>query len=436
MSTIDAAYMASMLVSYDRATKDALYAKQQSQIDNQTKGLTTLKTKLTEFQTVMKDLNKATSLQAQKASISQEGYLSISSNGTAISGQYNFFVKQLAQSHQVGMSFGSETDALPTEGVLELSIGDKTTSIDFSTLPEGATVKDLVNAINKASDNPGLKASLVRSGDQVNLVLTSQSTGASNAIAINYSAGSSAESERFGQIVDNRTDITLAQDAVVEMGGTNPITITSSTNKLDNLVDGLTIELTRAQVEGEAPLQVTVAQDNDAITESLNKFIDSYNGLMDELKTLSKNSVDDEGLLAGDSTVRSLMSQLRNGVRNLSNGVVLSDLGIKTDKDGKLSLDSAAFAKALENDPELVGKALLGNDGPLKQLEEMTKVYTKTGGTISLRQDSLQSSQSRLDDRMDAHERRMEAAYNRYLSQYTRLNNLITQMSQTSSMFY
>ncbi|MGL4751510.1 MAG: flagellar filament capping protein FliD [Aeromonadaceae bacterium] len=361
--------------------------------------------------------------------------MTVSSNGKAISGQYSLFVRQLAQSHQLGVKFSSETEALPSDGTLSLTVDGKEMKLDFASLPANATVKDLVSQINGASNNPGVKASLVRSNGEVNLVLTSTSSGTAKAIGMNFTSGGSAASDALAGKFATATEITKAQDAIVEMGGSNPLVITSSSNKLENVIDGLTINLTKAQAAGEAPLQLTVAQDNTAMTEALKKFVTGYNTLVDELNKLTKSTTDESGLLANDSTVRSLMSQLRSGIRDLPNGMTLSSLGIKTDREGKLSLDETAFTKALTADPELLSKAFGGDDGLVKRLNTITEPFTKRGGSISQRKDSLDASQRRLDDRLESHERRMQNAYNRYLAQYTQLNTVMTQMSQTSSLF-
>lgn len=435
MSSIDPVTMAQTLVAAERANMDSLLKSQGTKIKNQSKGLDTLKTQLSTFQTLLKDMNSTAKLQAQKSTLSQEGFMTVSSNGKAISGQYSLFVRQLAQSHQLGVKFSSETEALPSDGTLSLTVDGKEMKLDFASLPANATVKDLVSQINGASNNPGVKASLVRSNGEVNLVLTSTSSGTAKAIGMNFTSGGSAASDALAGKVAKPTEITKAQDAIVEMGGSNPLVITSSSNKLENVIDGLTINLTKAQAAGEAPLQLTVEQDNTAMTEALKKFVTGYNTLVDELNKLTKSTTDESGLLANDSTVRSLMSQLRSGIRDLPNGMTLSSLGIKTDREGKLSLDETAFTKALTADPELLSKAFGGDDGLVKRLNTITEPFTKRGGSISQRKDSLDASQRRLDDRLESHERRMQNAYNRYLAQYTQLNTVMTQMSQTSSLF-
>ncbi|MGL4892387.1 MAG: lateral flagellar capping protein LafB [Aeromonas veronii] len=404
---------------------DKLLKKQMDSIKGQQSAISTLTTKLSTFQTMLKDLNKASNLQAQKATMSQEGLMTVTSNGKASSGQYNFFVEQLAQSHQVGLSLNSETTPLPTDGVFSLTVKGKSVDIDLASLPAGATVKDLVSHINNAKDNPGVKATLVRTDGKVNMVLTSKDSGEENAITVNYSGDASSS---LGVAVANKTEITKAQDARLQMGGNNPLTITSASNKIENVVDGLTLQLTKAQKSGDAPLQVTVEQDKEAVTGSLKKFVDSYNELVDELAKMTSSDPKAPGALSSDSGVRSLKSALANSVRDLPNGLSLSSLGIKTDKTGKLSFSETDFNKALEKDPELLGKALMGDDGLLKRMSNSLDPYTKRDGALKGRKSGLEASEKRVNERMEALDRRMNSAYKRYLNQFTTMNQMMQTM--------
>ena len=422
---IDPASMAMKLVATERQNMDKLLKKQMDSIKGQQSAISTLTTKLSSFQTMLKDLNKASNLQAQKATMSQEGLMTVMSNGKASSGQYNFFVEQLAQSHQVGLRLDSETAPLPADGIFSLTVKGKTLDIDLATLPAGSTVKELVSHINNAKDNPGVKATLVRTDGKVNMVLTSKDSGEENAITVNYSGDASSS---LGTAVANKTEITKAQDARLQMGGNNPLTITSASNKIENVVDGLTLQLTKAQKSGDAPLQVTVEQDKEAVTGSLKKFTDSYNELVDELGKMTSSDPKAPGALSSDSGVRSLKSVLTNSVRDLPNGLSLSSLGIKTDKSGKLSFSQTDFNKALEKDPELLGKALMGDDGLLKRMSNSLDPYTKRDGALKGRKSSLEAGEKRVNERMDALDRRMNSAYKRYLNQFTTMNQMMQTM--------
>ncbi|MFQ2190772.1 lateral flagellar capping protein LafB [Aeromonas jandaei] len=422
---VDPASMAMQLVAIERQNMDKLLKKQMDSIKGQQSAISTLTTKLSSFQTMLKDLNKASNLQAQKAVMSQEGIMTVTSNGKASSGQYNFFVEQLAQSHQVGLSLDSETTPLPADGVFSLTVKGKSVDIDLATLPAGSTVKDLVSHINNAKDNPGVKATLVRTDGKVNMVLTSKDSGEENAITVNYSGDASSS---LGTAVANKSEITKAQDARLQMGGNNPLTITSASNKIENVVDGLTLQLTKAQKSGDAPLQVTVEQDKEAVTGSLKKFVDSYNELIDELAKMTSSDPKAPGALSSDSGVRSLKSALANSVRDLPNGLSLSSLGIKTDKTGKLSFSETDFNKALEKDPELLGKALMGDDGLLKRMSNSLDPYTKRDGALKGRKSGLEASEKRVNERMEALDRRMNSAYKRYLNQFTTMNQMMQTM--------
>ncbi|MDM5140808.1 lateral flagellar capping protein LafB [Aeromonas bestiarum] len=422
---IDPASTAMQLVAIERKNMDALLKKQMDGIKGQQSALNTLNTKLSTFQTMLKDLNKASNLQAQKATMSQDGVMTVTSNGKASSGQYNFFVEQLAQSHQIGLSLDSETAPLPADGVFSLTVKGKTIDIDLATLPAGSTVKDLVSHINDAKDNPGVKATLVRTDGKVNMVLTSKDSGLENAIAVNYRGDAS---NSLGAAISSKTDITKAQDAKLRMGGDNPLTITSASNKIENVVDGLTLQLTKAQKSGDAPLLVNIEQDKEAVTGSLKKFVDSYNELIDELAKMTSSDPKAPGALSSDSGVRSLKSVLSNSVRDLPNGLSLSSLGIKTDKAGKLSFSETDFNKALEKDPELLGKALMGDDGLLKRMSDSLDPYTKRDGALKGRKSGLEASEKRVNERMEALDRRMDSAYKRYLNQFTTMNQMLQTM--------
>lgn len=422
---IDPASTAMQLVALERQNMDKLLKKQMDSITGQRKALTALHTKLSSFQTMLKDLNKASNLQAQKGTVSQEGFMKVTSDGTASSGQYNLFVEQLAQAHQVGLSLDSESAQLPATGTLSLEVKGKKLEIDLASLPAGSTVKDLVSEINDAKDNPGVKATLVRSDGKVNLVLTSTETGTENAIAINYSGDAG---DMLGTALAGKRDITKAQDAKLQMGGDNPLTIVSASNKVENVIDGLTLELTKAQKPGEVPLQVVVAQDKEAVTGSLKKFVDSYNELVDELAKMTSSDPKSPGALASDSGIRSLKSMLGNSVRDLPNGMTLGSLGIKTDRYGKLSFNETDFNKALEKDPELLGKALLGDDGLLKRMSTDLDPYVKRDGVLKSRNAGLDANEKRVNDRMAALDRKMEAAYKRYLNQFTTMNQMLQSM--------
>ena len=432
MSTsIDPTSYAQTLVAAERAGREAILKKKATTVKNQLSGISTLSSGLSTFQTLLKKLNKVSTLQAQSATLSDSGYFTATTDGTAAVGQYNLKVKQLAQSQQTTVALAAgkdETSTLPATGHFTVKMGTKTLDIDLSTLAAGATVKDLVTAINNSSDNPGVRASLVRTDGQLSLLLNGKETGSANAFTVDASTVS---------VLDNsaKSELTTAQDAIVELGSSKtPATITSASNKLTGVISGVTLQLTKAQEASATPITVTVAEDTSAISGSVQEFVDGYNTLMKSLKTLVSNG-DTKGNLAGDSMVKNLMSQMSSSLRELPSGTTLASLGIKSDKEGLLSLDSTKLKSALEDNPELVSTALTGTSGMLTKMNSMTETYTKLTGTIKTRKTSLEKQQTQISDQQEAFDTRMEKVYQRYLKQFTQLSSYMSQMDQTSSLF-
>lgn len=425
---IDPKSYSSKLVAMERQNMDKMLKTQQETLSAQQSALKSLDDKFSAFQKTLKDLNKASELQAQKATLSQEGVMTVTSDGKAISGQYSFFVEQVAQAHQLGVELGDESTPLPRQGVVTLKVKDKEMKIDLATLPAGATAKDLVVQLNEAKDNPGIKAALVRSDGKLNLVLTSKESGLENRIQVDYQHdGSDGASATLAAALAAGRDITKAQDAIVTLGADNPIRIVSASNKIENAVDGLTLQLNKKQKPEDGRLLVTVGQDNEKVNGALKKFVEQYNGLVDELSTMTRSDPKNAGAFASDSGIRSLKSLLGNAVRDLPNGLSLASLGIKTDKQGKLSFSESDFNKLLEKDPEILGKALMGDDGLLQRMSKTLDPFTAREGMLKGRKDSMEITQKRITERKEALDKRMEMTYQRYLKQFTLMN----QMQQT-----
>src|SRR5690606_25668622 len=98
-------------------------------------------------------------------------------------------------------------------------------------------------------------------------------------------------------------------------------------------------------------LDITIARDTEATREQLQSFVDSYNGLVDLLKKYTASSDGSKPVLAGDSTGRLLIQQLRNQFNDLPNGITMGTLGLETDRYGKLSLDSDKLDSYLAENP-------------------------------------------------------------------------------------
>lgn len=422
-SSTDVQSIAYQFVQADRAAQDKLFAGRKSTYEAKLKAYNSISSKVNELKTALNDLSKSKQFEAYSVTQSAEGYAKITAGANTASGQYQINIDQLATAHQVALNFSSETAPITRTGTLTLGVGTgddaKSFTLDMSTLKEGATLSDLRDAINKASDNPGVRATLVRSGDSVKLLVSSEETGSSNTLTL-----SASDNAEMTNAINSMTVVSTAQDAKIRLGGT--LELTSATNKFENVIDGLTIDITKTHEPGEV-LTFTVGQDLDATKEQLQKLVDGYNAVVNTV-----SSQNDSKTLSGDSTTRMLLSQMRSELGQFN----LYQLGLEYDRSGKLSLNSSKLENFLQENPEGLTQVLSGETGLLKSLSKKLDSFTKgDSALLNSAKNTVQSNLDRLQDRMDRFDLRMEQLYNRYVNQFSQMQTLILQMEQTFGMF-
>lgn len=444
MSMMDPITMATQLATFDVQPFEQRYQLQANKYQSQLSALGKVETALREFRTAIDEMNSTTaSVIKNTATLSQEGNFTTSVDASALNGSYQFFVEQVATAHQVstGMPAGSTADTqIPTTGTLDFTIDGETMSIDLSTVDTDgdgtATLTDLATAINNDSTNPGVNATLVRANGETHFMLSSTETGVAN--TINVSASGTGQAW-FEDAFTNLTDISTPQDAKIWLGpqGTG-LALTGSSNTFSDVITGVDITVTKAQAAGDQPVGLTVGADQEATKEQLNTFIDAYNNLVSTIDGLTGSGSEDQkrGVLASDPTVRSIESQLNNVLRTQYNGKSLMEVGLSINREGKLELDAERFEAAQANDSSSL-EAMFNGDGNLfDSLDQAIDPFLKfSNGLFKTRKDALQQNISRIDDKQATLERKYQMSYDRYLSQFTQMNTLMTQMNQTGSLF-
>ncbi|MFC4653839.1 flagellar filament capping protein FliD [Rheinheimera marina] len=425
-SSIDPATLASQYTQIERAGKDEVLKAQQTRFTNLLSSYTKLQTSLTSLNDLFTSFVKDKELLSNSGTVSDETALTLSVDGTAASGNYEIFVEKLAQQHQLSLAFGS-TETLPTDGQFELTVAGESFAVDLSTLPAGAKLSDLATAINKAADNSGVLATVMRSNGQAYLVLTSEESGAANTISMNFVPGADSSGADIAGAVAGATTLKSAQDAVFRIGSDNAISLTSTTNTLEYVISGVTIELKKAQQAGDTPLQISISQDSTAVQEKLQKFVDSYNSMMKQISSDSS--------LKSDSMARSISNQMRGSFQQMFQGRSLTSIGLEFDRNGVLTLDSEKFSEALEQDPLQIEQMLVAEDGLFGQMQSRLEPYTKRSGLLSSKQQSIQSSIDLVATRQKRHDYSMEQVYQRYVAQFTQMQVTIAQLESSMSQF-
>ncbi|MBY8151221.1 flagellar filament capping protein FliD [Vibrio fluvialis] len=444
MSSLDPITMATQLATYDVQPFQQRLNTQSSQYQSQLTALGKVETALRAFRTAITEMNSSTSsIVKNSATLSQEGYFSATADANALAGSYQVFVEQVATAHQVSASMPANLDSttqVPTTGTMDFTINGTTMTLDLSTLDSDgdgiATVADLVSAINNDSNNPGVNATLVRSNGQTYFMLSSTETGVANSVNVSVSGTGQTW---FEDAFTNLNEISAPQDAVIWLGaqGTG-LQLTNSSNTFEGVINGVDLTVTKAQTSGEAPLSLSVGADQEGTKEQMNMIIEAYNSLMKTIDSYTSIGGEDSqrGVLASDPTIRSIESQLKTLVRGEFEGMRLSDLGIEISRDGTMKIDADKFEEAQTTNTAALESFFNGDGNLLDSLDSLLDPYLQfSNGLFKSRKDALQQNISRIEDKQTALERKYDMAYDRYLKQFTQMNQLITKMNQTMSMF-
>lgn len=331
-----------------------------------------LRSAVTELRLPMRQLSAPDNLKAFSASSSNDG-IAVSVDSTKASrGTYSVEVTSLAGAQALASRdvFADRDATSVGQGTLTLNVGDKTTNITVDNSND--TLQGLANAINDS--DAGVSAGVIDTGSGFQLVLSADETGTANAVRISVSGdtgGTDTDNQglsRFafntGMDVDAGLQETIAaSDAVMEING---VEVTRSTNSFENVIDGLTFDITET---GSSIIKVQ--QDFGAVADRVQGFVDKFNALQSTIDSLAGFNAEAGvgSLLTGDSTVRSIQNQLRQVltrvVPGLENSSVrsLADVGITTDfETGGLEFDRAKFEEQLKNNPDDV-TALFAEQG-------------------------------------------------------------------------
>lgn len=421
--------MATQLAQYEIQGQLAKANRNQEAYKAQLNALSSLDTALKSFKSAASGLKLAgSSMLVNSASYSQEGYATATVGSKAVAGSYDFFVQQLASKSQLALQGLQDGDL--GSGSLSIGQGGDTFSVDLGAV---TTLDELAAAINGAADNSGVKATLVRSNGQVNLVLTSETTGADQAISLTASGNTT-----FENAVAARQELSVAKDAIVRLGGEAGIELTSSSNTFANIIDGVSLTFSKAHQTGDTPLTIEIAQDQSATKEKAQTFVSAFNALMSSFDSLTASGGESgsRGPLAGDASVRAIEGMLNQLVRTSFGGVSLTEFGIVADRGGKLTIDSARFEKAVAANPEGFEKLFTDKGNLLDTLDKNLAVYTSSaGGLLTNRKDTLNTQLRRVDQQFDNIQKQYDSYYARYLRQYTGLMQTMAAMEQTYGMF-
>jgi flagellar hook-associated protein 2 len=263
----------------------------------------------------------------------------------ATAGTLTFTVQQTSAAHQLSFATTAAKSDVVTDGSTHVTLTKHDgTTVDLDT--GDGTLAGLVKAVNGSSS--GVTANLLKLDDGTyRLKMASTTTGAASDFTLTNSDGS--------QLLGGAT-VTAGQDAKITVDGD---TISSPTNTFTGLTTGLDVTLATGTTPGTSAT-VTVARNPAAAQASLQGLVDAANDLLSTIDTLTAYDATSQksGALSGDATVRGLRSAVLDTVTRAADGSSMADVGVQTDRNGKVTFDTTKFASAYAADPTAVATKL------------------------------------------------------------------------------
>lgn len=323
-----------------------------------------------------------------------------------VMGDTTIVVEQMAQPQVLAFGgFTGETDTL-AGGTLVIDFGswddaepsvftaDATKTQQTITIAEGSTLAELADQITALD---GLAASIIDVGDGTFSLGVLTDYGSKNAVRFTATQDDPASTNTAIDVLDmtDQVEDVQMQAATNAQLKVNGITITRPSNDIDDVIPGVSFT-----VAGYSDYMATVSVEinTTAAEEAMQGLVDAFNTTLKLLDTMTDRGYAGSaaGELAGDSAINGLRREFE---RSLNQGITgygdrtyyLSDLGVRTERDGTLTLDTNALEDAMTNSPQIFEAILRdGLSSPTAGVElSGTPSSTAIAGRYTLSRDTV-----------------------------------------------
>jgi flagellar hook-associated protein 2 len=379
-------------------------------------------------------LSLSTDFMKRSVTSSDPAVLTASAGSSAAVGSSFIAVDSLAKAQSVQSTSFTETNTVIGTGTLTISVGGTATDVVIDNTNN--TLEGLRAAINNSGAE--ITATIVNVTASAiadyRLVVQSDKTGTANAATISGTLTGGAD-----PFVGGGEIVQAAGDAVFAING---LRITRSSNTISDALPGLSFTLI-SEGDGDGVIgatdptaNITVEADNSAITKAITEIVDKFNainGIVNEQFTLDSNT-NRQGSTAGDASLRGMLSRLRKELA-ASGGTgagygYLSDIGIKFEKDGSLSLDEDKLANAFQEDPTSLANLFLSKENGIgKRLPDAVDDFiSAVDGALIFRQKGIGQSIKQIDEKIAREERRIATLEEQLVKRFTALEELVSQL--------
>lgn len=407
-------------------------ARKEATLQAELSAVSIFKSSLSQFQSKVSGLKDATVFSNRSASSSDSKIATFSANKDTAAGSYSLEITSLASAQKLVTQSGYTV----SEGTITFdNVGGDSFTITLDS-SNNTTIENVRDVINESSDNIGITATILNIGGEKRLVFNTADTGDNAALTISTSTTSGDLSNYDYSIAapTNYDEVTASANAIFSVDG-QPMT--SATNTVEDVIPGATITLKEANAG--APITLSISQNNSAIKNQISSLVSGYNELISLINQQTSYNAETNaaGALLGDSLVNKLQSQIRSALTNpisnsSSNYTSLVSIGITTQKDGTLKLDSSTLDTALEND--YAGVTTLFSDtnkGIAVKVDTLLENYLKSDGTFDGRTDSINKKISVINEEREKLDFRLQKMETRLYAQYNAMDALVYSLNAT-----
>lgn len=373
-SGIDIKTLVTQLTSVERAPQEQRLDARKEKLEAQISGYGQLRSAFDTFKGSLTPLSNGDLFNARSATVPNSDVITANRvEPGAQTGAYSIEVQEVAQAQTLAIGGAAQTDpkaALGASGSMTIRFGAWTdadgnpqpfaANADRTalTLDVGSTdsLQDIAAKINAADS--GVQAAVIKVDDQYQLTLTADS-GRNNAMEISTS-GTNLEAFSFKDGALNATQTQTAQDAELKVNG---LAVTRESNEIDDLIEGFSFTVNKKGAAGES-LNFSITADKTAPDQAIRDFVEAYNSFQKTTQELVGYTRDEDdnlvrGGLAGDSTARTMINRMREQIGGMLPGAqggftALTNLGIRTERDGSLTINETDFKNAFDNNFNLL----------------------------------------------------------------------------------
>jgi flagellar hook-associated protein 2 len=369
-SGLDTSSIIAQLVALERIP---IQIMEYNKADEQTKLdlVGTFKGYVQSLQSKAQELSTMGSLYSFAVQASQEGLATISAGGGAVAGTHTLTVNAMAATDRWAFDGVLDPDA-DLGGVdgqsVSFDVNGNSYNIAFNAAD--SSLNEIAAEINTQA-GADVAASVINAGTSSNpdwqLVVAANNTGTD--ASITNLASSVAGLTLTDPAVGGANNVVVGSNASAIVDG---ILVERTGNDFSDVIQGVSLSLLSADPGNE--MSFTVSADKDAIKTKLQEFVDAYNEVINFVN--AQNTYDEDsgagGELFGDSILSSVRQEVQRALYDVDLDEVLNDqegfstlslIGIDTNSDGTLSIDSATLDAKMDEDLALFADLFADTDG-------------------------------------------------------------------------